>query len=81
MHVDIKKLGDIPGQGEWRFVGHAQGKKNRVFTTRRALLPLPPVYDGGPWRGSPRGVTVARVLSDALRHRGEVTAVILGEGR
>jgi transposase InsO family protein len=29
IHVDVKKLGNIPDGGGWRFVGRAQGSKNR----------------------------------------------------
>jgi transposase InsO family protein len=32
LHVDVKKLGNIPAGGGWRFVGRAQGKKNRAAT-------------------------------------------------
>ena len=32
IHVDVKKLGNIPVGGRWRFVGRAQGKKNRRLT-------------------------------------------------
>ncbi len=32
VHVDVKKLGNIPDGGGWRFVGRRQGKKNRVST-------------------------------------------------
>jgi transposase InsO family protein len=32
IHVDVKKLGNIPDQGGWRFVGRAQGHKNRAAT-------------------------------------------------
>jgi transposase InsO family protein len=32
LHVDVKKLGNIPVGGGWRFVGRAQGKKNRWAT-------------------------------------------------
>ena len=32
LHVDVKKLGNIPDQGGWRFVGRAQGKRNRATT-------------------------------------------------
>ena len=32
IHVDVKKLGNIPTGGGWRFVGRAQGKKNRTAT-------------------------------------------------
>lgn len=32
IHVDVKKLGNIPDGGGWRFVGRAQGEKNRAAT-------------------------------------------------
>jgi transposase InsO family protein len=32
IHVDVKKLGNIPTGGGWRFVGRAQGSKNRRAT-------------------------------------------------
>lgn len=32
IHVDVKKLGNIPTGGGWRFVGRSQGKKNRHLT-------------------------------------------------
>lgn len=32
IHVDVKKLGNIPTGGGWRFVGRAQGRKNRQAT-------------------------------------------------
>jgi len=38
IHVDVKKLGNIPTGGGWRFVGRAQGGKNRrtTFGTQRS---------------------------------------------
>jgi transposase InsO family protein len=33
VHVDIKKLGNIPDGGGWRVAGRAQGEKNRQATT------------------------------------------------
>lgn len=33
IHVDVKKLGNIPDGGGWRFVGRAQGMKNRAITS------------------------------------------------
>ena len=38
IHVDVKKLGNIPTGGGWRFVGRAQGGKNRrtTFRTQRS---------------------------------------------
>ena len=35
LHVDVKKLGNIPDGGGWRFVGRAQGLRNRAATTDR----------------------------------------------
>jgi transposase InsO family protein len=32
IHVDVKKLGNIPAGGGWRFVGRVQGAKNRAAT-------------------------------------------------
>ena len=33
IHVDVKKLGNIPAGGGWRYVGRAQGRKNSRATT------------------------------------------------
>ena len=32
LHVDVKKLGNIPDGGGWRYVGRQQGQKNRAAT-------------------------------------------------
>jgi transposase InsO family protein len=32
IHVDVKKLGNIPDQGGWRYVGRQQGRLNRAAT-------------------------------------------------
>jgi transposase InsO family protein len=32
LHVDVKKYGNIPDGGGWRFVGRAQGERNRAAT-------------------------------------------------
>lgn len=32
VHVDVKKLGNIPDGGGWRYVGRAQGRRNRAAT-------------------------------------------------
>ena len=32
LHVDVKKLGNIPDGGGWRYVGRHQGEKNRATT-------------------------------------------------
>jgi transposase InsO family protein len=33
LHVDVKKLGNVPDGGGWRFVGRAQGRRNRAATS------------------------------------------------
>ncbi|MGW2014527.1 hypothetical protein [Streptomyces sp. NPDC001927] len=42
VHVDIKKLGDIPDGGGWRIVGETTGDHNRQATTdeRRGRKPV-----------------------------------------
>ncbi|WP_344379046.1 IS481 family transposase, partial [Agromyces tropicus] len=35
IHVDVTKFGNIPDGGGWRFLGRAQGEKNREATARR----------------------------------------------
>ena len=35
IHVDVKKLGNIPDGGGWRFVGRFQGDRNRSVTATR----------------------------------------------
>jgi transposase InsO family protein len=35
IHVDARKLGNVPDGGGWRFVGRAQGGQNRKRTARR----------------------------------------------
>jgi transposase InsO family protein len=35
LHVDVKKLGNIPDGGGWRYVGRVQGERNREATARR----------------------------------------------
>ena len=32
LHVDVKKLGNIPDGGGWRYVGRSQGRRNRAAT-------------------------------------------------
>jgi transposase InsO family protein len=36
LHADVKKLGNIPAGGGWRFRGRAQGKANRIADGGRA---------------------------------------------
>jgi transposase InsO family protein len=35
VHVDVKKLGNVPDGGGWRYLGRAQGKQNSRATARR----------------------------------------------
>jgi transposase InsO family protein len=35
LHVDVKKLGNVPDGGGWRFVGRAQGQRNQTTTAKR----------------------------------------------
>jgi transposase InsO family protein len=35
VHVDVKKLGNIPDGGGWRYVGRQQGNRNRASTAAR----------------------------------------------
>lgn len=35
IHVDVKKLGNIPDGGGWRYVGRFQGDRNRAVTAKR----------------------------------------------
>ena len=37
VHVDVKKLGNIPDGGGWRYVGRRQGEKHRVATPGKSL--------------------------------------------
>ena len=39
IHVDVKKLGKVPDGGGWRYVGRAQGLKNRATTAARTGTP------------------------------------------
>jgi transposase InsO family protein len=36
IHVDVKKLGNIPDGGGWRYVGRQQGRRNRAATPGKA---------------------------------------------
>jgi transposase InsO family protein len=36
LHVDVKKLGNIPDGGGWRYVGRAQGNRHRAATPGKA---------------------------------------------
>jgi len=39
LHVDVKKFGNIPDGGGWRFVGRAHGGKNRAATPGKPRNP------------------------------------------
>lgn len=39
LHVDVKKLGNIPDGGGWRYVGRAQGNRHRSATPDKARNP------------------------------------------
>ena len=39
IHVDVKKLANIPDGGGWRYVGRLQGRRNRAATTSRPMKP------------------------------------------
>src|SRR4051794_12208284 len=39
LHVDVKKLGNIPDGGGWRYLGRQQGKKHRQVTARASGRP------------------------------------------
>ena len=44
LHVDVKKLGNIPDGGGWRYVGRAQGEQNRAAdpaASRKSSAPQP----------------------------------------
>ena len=36
LHIDVKKLGQVPDGGGWRFVGRTQGRHNRAATPGKA---------------------------------------------
>ena len=39
VHVDVKKLGNIPDGGGWRYVGRLQGERNRAVTSAKSKNP------------------------------------------
>ena len=41
LHVDVKKLANIPDGGGWRYVGRLQGKRNRAATSGRPRKTTP----------------------------------------
>jgi transposase InsO family protein len=43
IHVDVKKLGNIPDGGGWRFVGRKQGSRNKYATSPQRSVSRHPV--------------------------------------
>ena len=43
LHVDVKKLGNVPDGGGWRYVGRPQGNKNRHATRDRTGAARTPI--------------------------------------
>jgi transposase InsO family protein len=76
LHVDVKKLGNIPDGGGWRYTGRAQGKRNRAATPDK-----PRSKHHGPLLGT---AFVHTVLDDHSRvayaeiHDDETAATALG---
>ena len=59
LHVDVKKLGNVPDGGGWRYVGRKQGFKNRAAT---------PDKPRNPWHNPKLGTAfVHTVLDDHSR--------------
>jgi transposase InsO family protein len=54
IHVDVTKFGNIPDGGGWRYVGKAQGDRNRAATVART--------------GTPRSTTRAPLLGTCYLH-------------
>jgi transposase InsO family protein len=76
IHVDVKKLGNIPDGGGWRYVGRQQGERNRAAT---------PGKDRSKWRGPLIGhAFVHTVIDDHSRvayaeiHDDETAATAVG---
>jgi hypothetical protein len=60
IHVDIKKLGNVPDGGGWRYVGQAQGHKNRAATPDK-----PRSKHHGPLLGTRRSSTPSSTITPA----------------
>jgi transposase InsO family protein len=61
LHVDVTKYGNIPDGGGWRYVGRAQGKRNRQATAKRTGS------RGGNWRPRVGTAFVHTVIDDHSR--------------
>ena len=55
LHVDVKKLGNVPDGGGWRYVGRAQGLKNRAAT---------PEKEKNAWYGKKMGTAFVHTVID-----------------
>ncbi|MFE7464566.1 integrase core domain-containing protein [Streptomyces sp. NPDC057499] len=50
VHVDVKKLGNIPDGGGWRYVGRHQGEKHRAATQSKSRNAYGGAYRSCLWR-------------------------------
>jgi transposase InsO family protein len=55
LHVDVKKLGNVPDGGGWRYVGRFQGDRNRAAT---------PGKPRNRWRGPKMGTAFVHTVID-----------------
>jgi len=55
IHVDVKKVGNIPDGGGWRYVGRQQGSRNRTAT---------PGKPKNKWRGPKMGHAFVHTVID-----------------
>jgi transposase InsO family protein len=58
LHVDVKKLGNVPDGGGWRYVGKKQGDRNRFATAARTGTPR------NKWRGPRLGTAYVHTVID-----------------
>jgi transposase InsO family protein len=79
IHVDVKKLGNVPDGGGWRYLGKQQGDRNRAATVARTGVPRTK------WRGPLVGTAfVHTVIDDHSRvayaeiHDDETAATAVG---
>jgi transposase InsO family protein len=58
IHVDVKKLGNVPDGGGWRYIGRQQGDRNRSATVARTGAPR------SKWRGPLVGTAFVHTVID-----------------
>ena len=58
IHVDVKKLGNVPDGGGWRYRGRQQGERNRSATVARTGAPR------SKWRGTLIGTAFVHTVID-----------------